>query len=193
MYVNITGNTNMGVITTSTELLKNTSTFVNNPPGGLVYKNINIWVGTAGVATPKNIKEAFIKFRVDNTWMSSNGVKGSDIALVKWNGTDWIQLETQELLRDDAYSYFQGKTTAFSPFAITTYVAGAKSSLTFSDQEVPIESGGIVLGNDGKPIQPAQTANTTQVAPSGTSTWSIILILFILAISGVAIYFWRLK
>ncbi len=191
MYINITGNTNMGIITTTTELLKYTSTFVNNPPKGLVYKNINIWVGTSGVATPRNIKEALIKFRVDNTWMSSNGVKGSDIVLVKWNGTDWIQLETMELSRDDTYTFFQGKTNAFSPFAITTNVDGARSSFTFADREVPIESGGIMPNNDV--IPPAQTAIITQTTSSGTSTWSIILIVFVIGIIAIAFYFVRVK
>ncbi|MDL5503938.1 MAG: PGF-pre-PGF domain-containing protein, partial [Candidatus Methanoperedens sp.] len=52
MYVNITGNTTLGIITTSVEVLKNTSTLVSFPPEGLVYKNANIWVGGAGFATP---------------------------------------------------------------------------------------------------------------------------------------------
>ena len=95
MFVNITGNTTLGVITASEEVLKSTSTLVKTLPGGLVYKNINIWVGTSGYATPKNIKEASIKFRVDNAWMSANSVTSSDIILVKWNGDSWIELETR--------------------------------------------------------------------------------------------------
>ena len=131
MFVNITGNTSLGIITASEEVLKSTSTLVKTPPGGLVYKNINIWVGTSGFATPKNIKEALIKFRVDNNWMSANSVTSSDIILVKWNGNSWIELETRVLSKDDTNTFFEGKTNAFSPFAITVKTDGVKSSAKY--------------------------------------------------------------
>ena len=53
MYVNITGNTTLGIITASVEVLKGTSTLVSFPPEGLVYKNANIWVGTVGLCNTK--------------------------------------------------------------------------------------------------------------------------------------------
>ncbi|MCX9084121.1 MAG: S-layer protein domain-containing protein [Candidatus Methanoperedens sp.] len=118
MFVNITGNTSIGIITASIEVLKNTSTLVKIAPEGLVYKNTNIWVGTSGYATPKNIKMARIKFRVDNEWMNSNSISRSDIALVKWDGSQWIKLETSESAKDDTDTYFEAKTQTFSSFAI---------------------------------------------------------------------------
>jgi PGF-pre-PGF domain-containing protein len=131
MFVNITGNTSLGMITASIEVLKNTSTLVKTAPDGLVYKNTNIWVGTSSYATPKNIKQALIKFRVDNEWMSANGVSGSDIALVKWDGTEWITLETSESSKDDSYTYFEAKTQTFSPFAIIG-LKGEKSARVYA-------------------------------------------------------------
>ncbi len=119
MFINITGNVNAGLINTAAELLKDTSTLVNEAPPGLVYKNINLWVGTSGFATPKNIKEAIVMFRVDNTWIESNAISRNDIKLVKWDGEKWITLETSEKMKDGTYTYFNGKTTSFSPFAIT--------------------------------------------------------------------------
>ena len=133
LFVNITGNKSLGVITTSIEVLKDTSTIVNTAPIGLVYKNANIWVGTAGMAVPKNIKEALIKFKVNNSWMSTNGISADDIVLVKWDGSSWIALDTQVLFRDDTNSYFEGKTNSFSPFAIT----GVKLPVTSSQVSIP--------------------------------------------------------
>jgi PGF-pre-PGF domain-containing protein len=131
MFVNITGNTSIGVITASIEILKNTSTLVNFSAEGLVYKNTNIWVGTSGYATPKNSKEALIKFRVSNEWMSTNGVSANDIMLVKWDGTSWINLETKVLSKDNTNTYFEGKTNSFSPFAIVAKTAAvAKPAVT---------------------------------------------------------------
>jgi PGF-pre-PGF domain-containing protein len=131
MFVNITGNTSLGIITASIEVLKNTSTLVNDSPEGLVYKNANIWVGTSGYATPKNIKQALIKFRVDNEWMSSNGVSGSDVVLVKWDGSAWMKLETSESAKDDTYTYYEAKTQTFSSFAIIG-LKGEKSEAVYT-------------------------------------------------------------
>ncbi|MCG2735660.1 MAG: PGF-pre-PGF domain-containing protein [Candidatus Methanoperedenaceae archaeon] len=101
------------------EVLKDTSTLVKEAAPGDVYKNINIWVGTSGFATSKNIKEAIIMFRVDNSWIDNKALARSEIKLVRWDGGKWITLETSEKMRDGANTYFEGKTTGFSPFAIT--------------------------------------------------------------------------
>jgi len=182
MFVNITGNTSLGIITVSEEVLKSTSTLVKTPPGGLVYKNINIWVGTSGIATPKNIKEALIKFKVDNNWMSANSVTSSDIILVKWNGNSWIELETSVLTKDDTNTFFEGKTIAFSPFAITVKMDGVNTSKV-PGLEIPQQPGATVQDHDEAPQQPAETAIT------GISTWSKILIILIINIILIAMYF----
>ncbi len=125
-FVNITGNTSAGIINVAVETLKNTSTLVNTSAPGITYKNVNIWVGTTGFAVPKNIKEATIVFKVGNSWLSSNNLKGSDVKLEKWDGSKWMQLETAQTTKDDTYTYYEGKTNSFSPFAIS----GLKSGVT---------------------------------------------------------------
>ncbi len=79
MFVNITGNISPGEIRASVEVLRDTSTLVKEPASGIVYRNANIWVGNSGFAVAKNIKEAVIRFRVENTWISSNGFSQGDI------------------------------------------------------------------------------------------------------------------
>ncbi|MDP3104923.1 MAG: PGF-pre-PGF domain-containing protein [Candidatus Methanoperedens sp.] len=118
MFVNITGNTSPGDIRTSVEVLKDTSTLVKEPASGIVYRNANIWVGTSGFAVAKNIKEAVIRFRVENAWISSNGLSQGDITMFKWDGSNWIKLETMVDGKDSVYSYFEAKTYSFSSFAI---------------------------------------------------------------------------
>ena len=194
MFVNVTGNTTMDIITASGEILKGTSTLVKIPPEGLVYKNVNIWVGTSGFATPRNIKEAFIKFRVDNNWMSANSVTSSDIVLVKWNGNSWIQLETRVLSKNDTNTFFEGKTYEFSPFAITTKEVGVKSIDKAPGTEIPQQPRVTVtvkVYNETlqKAAKTAITAPTTRIAPAGISTWSTILIILIMNIIVVVMYF----
>ena len=138
--VNIIGNINAGEVTTTVEVLKNTSSLVKAPAPGLVYKNVNIWVGTSGFATSKNIKEGTIVFRILNSWMSDNKVKSSDVKLVKWDGSKWTTLETSEKSKDGTHTYFEGKTTLFSHFAITASVSEISPTPAPISPEVPKET-----------------------------------------------------
>ncbi len=116
----VTGNTNAGLVNVQVEHLKSTSKLAKKQPPGTVYMSMNIWLGTAGYATPKNIKEATIKFKVENPWLVSNDFKDTDIALARWDGTDWAILDTRPKNKDDKYTYFEARTNAFSPFAVTS-------------------------------------------------------------------------
>ncbi|MFH1319384.1 MAG: PGF-pre-PGF domain-containing protein, partial [Bacteroidota bacterium] len=119
LFVNITGNVNAGEITTVVEVLKNTSTLLKIPAPGTVFKNINFLVGTSGFSSSNKLKEATIGFRVYNSWLLNNDLLGSDIKMVRWNGSSWNALETHQTGKDNNYTYFESKTVAFSAFAIT--------------------------------------------------------------------------
>ncbi len=129
-FVNITGNTSAGEITTMVEVLRDTSTLVKSSAPGVIYKNVNIWVGTSGFAVPRNIKEATITFMVENSWLDRNNLARNDIRLVKWDGSNWITLETSENMRNDKYTYFEAKTSSFSPFAIIGLKGGIIPTIT---------------------------------------------------------------
>lgn len=118
MFINITGNTNAGLINTALELLKGRSSLVNVTVPGVVYKNFNVWVGTTGFVSTKNIQAASVGFRVLNSWLTDNDILATDIRLVRWDGTKWVQLETTQNSKDSTYTYFEAKTTAFANFAI---------------------------------------------------------------------------
>lgn len=120
IYVNITGNVNAGLIPVTVEVLKGTSAFVKEAASGIVYKNINIWVGTSGFATSKNIKETAIGFRVLNSWISDNDLEAGTLNMVRWNGTAWANLETVVKKKDEIYTYFEAKGIEFGNFAITS-------------------------------------------------------------------------
>ncbi|TRZ87232.1 MAG: PGF-pre-PGF domain-containing protein, partial [Methanosarcinales archaeon] len=135
MYVNITGNVNGGEITTSIEVLRNTSALVMNSVDGIVYKNINIWVGTSGFAVAKNIKTAVIVFRVDSSWMKAKSLSNNDMKMFRWNGIDWVDLVTTQISRDDSYYYYEAITNSFSPFAITGIRSAAKIPFSMGASE----------------------------------------------------------
>lgn len=118
--ISITGNINAGEIITTVELLRDKSSLLqgNESAPGTVFRNINIWVGGAGFATSKNIQKAVINFRVDKAWIESNQFANSDIKLVRWDGKEWVMLETKEVAGDNTHVYFEAKTVEFSHFAI---------------------------------------------------------------------------
>lgn len=118
--IQITSSTNAGIISAQVELLKNVSKLVNENPPGVVYKYVNIWVGTSGFAVPKNIKEAIIKFKVENSWLRSGNIKDTDAVMLRWDGLQWNALDTQVTGKDENFTYYQAKTNAFSPFAISS-------------------------------------------------------------------------
>ncbi len=139
MFINITGNINAGETDTAVEVLKSTSALVKTPAPGKVYKNLNVWVGTSGFAVPKNIKEAVIKFRVQNAWITSGGFKDTDIVLSRWDGTRWSSLETVPGDKDGAFTYFEAKTTAFSQFAISGMKSEAENTAPPAGAQTPTE------------------------------------------------------
>jgi PGF-pre-PGF domain-containing protein len=64
-----------------------------------------------------NLKQARIKFYVDNSWLNSNNVKKNEIALFRYT-TKWDRLNTKYLSQDSNKTYYESITPGFSYFAI---------------------------------------------------------------------------
>ncbi len=110
---------NAGETTSTIEVLNNRSKLVNSTPEGSVYKYVNIWVGKAGFATAANIKDAQVKFKVNNSWMEEMGISTDDVILQRYNGTAWELLPTTVENSTGSYAMFESQTSGFSHFAIT--------------------------------------------------------------------------
>ncbi len=156
MYVNITGNISAGEVTTMVEVLRNISSLVKNTSApGIVYKNVNIWVGTSGFAIPKNIQKGVIGFRVRNSWLEDKELAAGDIRLVKWDGSRWIELDTTEITKGSEHVYYEALTDSFSPFAITALksavppVEATKTPVAEHQTPAPEERGGSKEGASG--------------------------------------------
>ena len=132
-YIRYNSLKNAGKISTTIEILKNTSTFTSNPVSGLVYKNVNIWVGKTGYATEINVKDPVIGFRVSKKWIENNEVDPATITLNRYNEDTWEMLDTKQNDPDDNYLYFEASTPGFSPFAIT-----AQEPLTKNADDIEI-------------------------------------------------------
>ncbi|MDA0525298.1 PGF-pre-PGF domain-containing protein [Methanococcoides alaskense] len=118
-YIKFTALKNYGEVSTTVEVLKNRSAMVNESAPGLVYSNLNIWVGKVGFATEDNIAHPVIGFSVSKAWLTENEINENAIALYRHSKGKWNNLNTIKIGEDDSYIYFEAETPGFSPFAIS--------------------------------------------------------------------------
>jgi len=119
VYVEFDAKKTFGKTTTVIEELKERSVLTPAEPEGEVYKYLNIWVGNGGVATPENVDNPVIGFKVEKSWLEKNDILESSIKLWRYNNDVWNLFLPEKVNEDDKYVYFEAKTPGFSPFAIT--------------------------------------------------------------------------
>ena len=173
----ITANISAGLTSAKIEQLKGTSKLVTSPPSEIIYKNVNIWLGTSGFAVPKNIREGKIKFRVDNNWLTSENIEAAKIVMMRWDGSQWISLETKYVGKDGNFVYYEAQTNSFSPFAI----GGVKTVATPVVTTTAIANAGV-----------SPTAIPLAAIPPTNLNWILIIVAVIIIIAGIY-YFARLK
>jgi PGF-pre-PGF domain-containing protein len=97
----------------------------SKPPGahepilknsGEIYKYIKI---TKTNITDKNISEVRIKFKVEKSWIDTNGINPYTVALNKWYIDKWDKLTTSKLKEDNSYFYYEAESSGLSIFSIT--------------------------------------------------------------------------
>lgn len=120
-FVNFTAMNNYGSVAAVVEMLHNTSTLIAAAPPGTVYKNINLWVGSAGFATDANMGDVTVSFRVNRSWINENSVSISRIRLHGYNksGKTWVMLPAEITGKDGSHIHFESKTSIFNQLAIT--------------------------------------------------------------------------
>lgn len=111
--ISVIGKENENDISIKVERLKGISSLVKEHPPGLLYHYFNIWTNT------RKLKEGFIRFKVENSWITSNNLASRDVKLLRWDGSRWVQLETAEKSKDAAHTYYEARTESFSSFAIS--------------------------------------------------------------------------
>ena len=140
---------NAGFISSTIEVLKDVSTTVSDKPDGIIYRNMNIWIGKAGYATESNMEDMKISFGVLKSWVRVNGIETNDIRLNRYHDDEWQILETEMTGEDDDFYFFEATTPGFSPFSITANVA---DEIYGSEPEVETEI-------ENKPVNAASTYN----------------------------------
>ncbi len=134
-YIEFDAKKTLGKITTIVEMLKTKSVLVSDLPEGKVYKNMNAWMGTGGVANSENLENAVVCFKVKKSWLDKSNAEQASVALWHYDKV-WNKLETKPVKEDDLYVYFEGKTPGFGNFVI---VADKESETSGLREIVPVQ------------------------------------------------------
>jgi len=84
---------------------------------GAVYKYLEI---TKTNVQDADINKVKIKFKVEKSWVTTNNMDPSTIALQRLVGSDWTKLSTTQTSEDATYYYFEAESPGLSVFAITS-------------------------------------------------------------------------
>ncbi|MDR6223499.1 S-layer protein domain-containing protein [Methanococcoides alaskense] len=169
-YINFSALRNYGRVSTMIEVLKGESTMVDEGAPGVVYSNLNIWVGRSGFATEDNIADPRIGFSVAKDWLTENGIDERLVTMYRHNDGKWNALKTTTIGEDTSYIYFEAETLGFSAFAIAADLDDANMPFkTVSEDEI---SGS---GNNTEADIPESKSNNI---PGCTMFTSIFILVF---------------
>ncbi|MEZ5335426.1 MAG: PGF-pre-PGF domain-containing protein [Methanolobus sp.] len=112
-YIRYTSLKNAGEISVTIEVLQGDSSFTDMPAPGIIYKNMNIWVGKTGYATESNIDNPVIGFRLSREWIGDNDIDPATIAIYRYND-GWAALTTKQTGSDEKYLYFEAISGLFT-------------------------------------------------------------------------------
>ncbi|AAM06375.1 PGF-pre-PGF domain-containing protein [Methanosarcina acetivorans] len=118
-------------------------------PSGQIYKYLNIWVENEGFASPENIANAIIGFRVKRTEITESENEGPTVFLYRYSERKRNALPTRKTGEDSYYMYFESKTPGFSPFSIIT----GKKAVEYTE-EGSVESEPLALSINSRQEMP---------------------------------------
>ena len=94
---------------------------------GATYKYLEI---TKANITDADISGVTIKFKVEKSWISANGIDPNTIKLKRLVGSTWTDLPTTKTSEDATYIYFEATSPGLSLFAITGEKVKAATTTT---------------------------------------------------------------
>jgi PGF-pre-PGF domain-containing protein len=118
----VTSNKTEFMVPIRTEILKGLSRLINEPAPEIVHYYTNVWAGT------NDIKDVLIRFKEENSWMTSQNLNG--MKMLKWDGNNWVDLDTKEIKKDNTYTYFEASSKGLSQLAVVGVIAPTSPATT---------------------------------------------------------------
>ena len=106
-------------------------------PAGNIYQSFNIWIDNKDVAN--NMENAAVDFKVEKSWLTSNGLDKSAIVLNMYDNGKWIEVPITITSEDSKYIYFKAEVSRYSTFAITSKTVVVDTSLEQSNTKISEE------------------------------------------------------
>jgi PGF-pre-PGF domain-containing protein len=176
---------NQGETKTMVEILKGTSSMANKEAPGIVYRNLNIWVGDEKFSS-SNLIEAKVEFMVEKAWLTENSVDPASIKLLRYSKS-WGYLPTSIKSQDKTYVYYTAKVPEFSVFAISSVDESAFAEDGEGNQSNDDE-------NISRSVDDSEGLNgTAPITPEKKSSWLILFVLVGMAGVGTVGYMYREK
>ncbi|SFM85390.1 PGF-pre-PGF domain-containing protein [Methanolobus profundi] len=133
--ISFTSKLNAGQVKAMIEMLKGTSSLVDEAAPGTVYKNLNIWVGDSKFSSD-TLSDILIEFKVERSWIESDDRDPELVELYRYSDSSWNSLETSLVDEDEDYFYYETETPGFSSFAIV--IPPEISEITMSENSTQI-------------------------------------------------------
>jgi len=156
-YITLLTDSNVGSVKAIIEVLINTSTLVPEKPDGLVYQNLNIWVGNFGLKN--NIVSSSVGFKVRKDWVEENGFTVDSISMMMFYNDEWIALPMEVIGEDYEFVHYETYTGVdiLAPFAIVGQLpdddVDTRSSSFDTDQMAGtsgLDDGSSTVSDEGK-------------------------------------------
>jgi len=133
---------------------------------GTVYKYISI---SQKNLEDNNLESAYIKFKIEKSWINNNSIDSSTIALYRYANGQWNKLATEQTSSDGNYLYFKTTVPGFSYFAIMAQSTSVTTTAVTTTTAVGATT----------------TAPPTTLAAGQTTTMIVIAVIIIVAILAI--------
>lgn len=120
--------------------------------------------------TDTSVNKTTIKFKVEKSWLNSNSIDDSTVALYRHENNAWNKLTTTKTGSDDDVVFYETESPGLSVFAIS----GEQKAEVAPTEQAPT--------NVTKPEEAAK-----EVAKKGKTLWLIVLIVVVVG-GGIAIF-----
>jgi PGF-pre-PGF domain-containing protein len=135
---------------------------------GTVYKYINI---SQKNLEDSNLESAYIKFKIEKSWITNNSIDSSTIALYRYANGQWNKLPTEQTSSDGNYLYFKTTVPGFSYFAIMSQSTSVTTTAVTTTTAVG-----------------ATTTTPPTVLAAGQTTTMIVIAVIIIVVAILAIF-----
>ncbi len=125
--VEVTPERTYGLVGAKVEVLAGKpGSITTDPPAGVLFKYVNVFVGTSGWYEDK-FSSSVINFQLPASWFEDNNIDPATVTLYRHNGDEWQPLATTMTGQAGGHYQYSAPTPGFSTFMILGQVEESSS------------------------------------------------------------------